>query len=87
MFELYVRCPTTGEPVYAGFQSGPRPAAALRISMENSVCPACGRKHVWDAASVCSAIPVMSASGDVGSLDVAEPVPEIQIQEEWPKVA
>jgi hypothetical protein len=62
MFELYVRCPTTGEPVYAGFQL---PAAdgeaAPSVVMGSSICPACGATHEWQAAAVWLAIPMGSA--------------------------
>ena len=65
MFELYVRCPTTGEPVYAGFQL---PAAdgeaAPSVVMGSSICPVCGATHEWQSAAVWSAIPMNSAPGE-----------------------
>jgi len=46
--KVMIRCPETGEPVYAGlsmdigsFESGFMPSNVLVN------CPACGRDHVW----------------------------------------
>lgn len=58
MFELYVRCPRTGEPVYAGLQPLSEEGAAQSAFMGRSICPACGSEHEWQAAAVWSAIPV-----------------------------
>jgi hypothetical protein len=58
MFELYVRCPSTGEPVYAGLQPVSERGAAQSAFMGRSICPACGSEHEWQAAAVWSAIPV-----------------------------
>ena len=91
MFELYVRCPTTGEPVYAGFQSGADDGIVPRISMENSVCAACGRRHRWEATSVWSAIPVTLPSEETPSLEIAPSEPAVDetppMQEAWSNVA
>ena len=51
MFELYVRCPRTGEPVYAGIQASANSRTALRNLMKN--CPSCGARHEWSSADVC----------------------------------
>ena len=58
MFELYVRCPTTGEPVYAGFQPAIEEGAAQSSFTGRSICPACGSEHEWQSAAVWSAIPI-----------------------------
>ena len=56
MLELYVKCPTTGEPVYAGFQS--QAGQTVPTPFIESNCPACGAKHNWRADAVWSAIQV-----------------------------
>jgi hypothetical protein len=66
MFELYVRCPTTGEPVYAGFPST-ADGATPGFLMKNAVCPACGAAHDWHNAPVWSAIPVTMPPSEVPS--------------------
>lgn len=60
MFELHVRCPTTGEPVHAGFQL--TDGTTRGLLSEHVICPACGGKHDWQAAAVWSAIPVTPAT-------------------------
>lgn len=58
MFELYLRCPATGELIYAGFHSTVSDWAASDIFRKSSLCPACGGTHDWQAETVWSAIPV-----------------------------
>lgn len=54
MFELYMRCPATGDPVYAGFSLPTDGDATPNLLMKNSVCPACGDKHEWRGTAVWS---------------------------------
>ena len=58
MLELYVRCPATGEPVFVGFPTTVNGPVAPGLLMKNSICPACGVVHDWQAAAVWSEIPV-----------------------------
>lgn len=95
MWEVYVRCPTTGEPVYAGFQL--TEIAATRPILEHSICPACGGEHDWQAATVWSAIPVTlpvyeMPLSEAPSLAIegpprASPALNEPYEPAWPKVA
>lgn len=58
MYEVYVRCPATGEPFYAGVQDETRRGADLPSFLQNSVCPVCGVKHEWRASSVMLEVPL-----------------------------
>jgi hypothetical protein len=98
MFELYVRCPSTGEPVYAGFQPASEGSAAQSAFMGRSICPACGSEHEWRAAAVWSAIPITlspveeplfgtpileTLTTEAPALSFEPPTPALV----WPKVA
>lgn len=83
MFELYFRCPTTGEPIYAGFHSAVNDRTVSSIFRKNSICPACGGTHDWQAEAVWSAIPVTLPSCEAPELGV----PAEQEKEKLPKVA
>jgi hypothetical protein len=82
MFELYLRCPATGQPIYAGFHSSVNDRVASGIFLKNSVCPACGGTHDWKATGW-SAIPVTLPSHEAPPLGV----PSEQEEETLPKVA
>jgi len=88
MFELYLRCPATDEPVYAGIQSDTTLAPGQFDDM--SVCPACGARHEWSGAAVWSAIPVVALPGETPAVEAmpAGPAADIPFHDAtWPKVA
>jgi hypothetical protein len=58
MFELYLRCPATGKPIYAGFHSTVNQRIASNVFLKGAACPACGGTHDWQAEAAWSAIPV-----------------------------
>jgi len=70
MLELYLRCPATDEPVYAGFQSSPSSRMAPHNLMEDWICPACGEKHEWATAAVWSAIPVTLSPDETAAFEM-----------------
>jgi hypothetical protein len=61
MFEMYVTCPTTGQPTYAGVLSDSMDRKKAREFFDNSICPACGMKHVMQASTTWLEIPLASA--------------------------
>ncbi len=58
MFEMYLTCPTTGQPTYAGVLSDTTDRKTAREFLSKSVCPACGKKHDLPAASSWLEIPL-----------------------------
>jgi len=86
MFELYLRCPATGEPIYAGFHATVNDGIASRPFLRGSICPACGGTHDWRAEAVWSAIPVTLPSHEAPVLGVSVEQGE-QEKEKLPKVA
>ena len=76
MFELYLRCPATDEPVYAGFLSETSLAPVRFDGM--SVCPACGAKHDWSAAAVWSAIPMMVSPEEAPAVETVPVAPPLE---------
>jgi hypothetical protein len=87
MFELYLTCPATGAPIYAGFHSQVNEQVASGVFLENAVCPACGGTHDWHAVGDWSAIPVVLASQEAPPLVVASSEEVAPNEEELPKVA
>jgi hypothetical protein len=83
MFELYLRCPATGEPIYAGFHATVSDGIATGAFLKGSICPACGGTHDWRAEAVWSAIPVTLPSHEAPVLGVSAE----QEKEKLPKVA
>lgn len=86
MFELYLRCPVTGEPIYAGFHATVNDEIATGAFLRGSICPACGGMHDWRAEAVWSAIPVTLPSHEAPVLGVSAEQDE-QAKEKLPKVA
>lgn len=86
MFELYLRCPVTGEPIYAGFQASAKDGVAIGAFPKGSTCPACGGTHDWRAEAVWSAIPVTLPSYEAPELGVTAEQSQ-QEKEELPNVA
>jgi len=46
---IFIRCPTTSQPVKTGFRApkGTDISALKNVTMQH--CPACGKRHVWNA--------------------------------------
>jgi hypothetical protein len=65
MFEMYVTCPTTGQPTYGGVISDDLDRKAIRELFENSICPACGTTHAWQAGSTWLEIPLAFPEADM----------------------
>ncbi len=80
MFELYLRCPASDRPIYAGIHSSVNDRVASRVFLKSSMCPACGGTHDWRTAEW-SAVPVTLP------LQEAPPVYAPAAPEELPKVA
>jgi hypothetical protein len=86
MFELYLRCPVTGEPIYAGFHANVNDGIASGAFMRGFICPACGGMHDWRAEAVWSAIPVALPLHEAPVLGVSAEQDK-QAKEKLPKVA
>ena len=58
MYEVYVKCPATGEPFYAGVREESWDGTTVPNFLKNSMCPICGVKHEWRSTSVVLEIPL-----------------------------
>ena len=58
MDEIYLACPTTGHPVYAGVLADAADRKIARAVLAHAACPACGAHHDWQGAAVCLELPV-----------------------------
>jgi hypothetical protein len=73
MFEMYVTCPITGERTYAGVLSDEVNRQSARQSFENSMCPACGARHVGRAGGMWLEIPLEFPQAEDLSINIPEP--------------
>lgn len=87
MYEVYVRCPATGEPFYAGVREETRLGADLPSFLQNSICPVCGVKHEWRASSVALEVPLAGPAYETPAYEVAPQLQDSAISdlpaEEW----
>jgi hypothetical protein len=50
LYQVLIRCPIRGEPVYTGLDMDPDEFEATEFSMSLRKCSLCGDRHTWTKA-------------------------------------